>query len=147
MLNNSSKDQIGSSPIDWRYSYWFIHEMGLNDSPGQTGMNYLWRIKALQISNNGIGPDKVDGTGWSWSVNDPTHQVAQAPKAESIWSATLPPMRTALYEGSIRAFLDVVETFSPQQFYTGGAASGEPDAHQRIRELGQEPVAARDPSL
>jgi len=122
ILNNSNKAQIGTSPIDWGYVYGFIHEMGLNDSPGQTGMNYLWQIKALQISNNGIGPDKTDGTGWSWLVNDPTHQVAQEPKAESIWPATSPATRTALYEGSIRAFLDVVETFTPQQFYTGGSA-------------------------
>jgi hypothetical protein len=101
--------------------------MGLVVNPGQTGLSYLWQIKALQISNNGLTPvisaaNPGAGPGWGWQVNDPSLQVGQDPAARSIWTGTSGATRIALYEGSLRAFLDVVEKFTPQQFYAGGEA-------------------------
>jgi hypothetical protein len=119
ILNNSNHQQMGSAPIDWPYVYSFIYDLANEDSPGQTGMLYLWSIKALQISNNGLAPGQA---GWIWNLNDPMIQVVQGPAANSLWSGTSPMARAALYEGSVRAFLDVVEKFTPQQFYQVGAA-------------------------
>ncbi len=121
ILNNSNHAQIGTSPIDWGYVYNFITSMSGIDGPGgQTGLQYIWQTKALQISNNGIGPDKTNGTQWYWQINDPSLQIRQQPGAASIWNGVSSATRAALYNGSLRAFLDVVEKFTPQQFQAGG---------------------------
>jgi hypothetical protein len=122
ILNNSNKQQDGDSPIDWQYVYGFVAELSANASPGQTGMQYLWQLKGLQISNNGSGPDSA-AYPWRWEINDPMLQVYQGPSSTSIWTGTTSTQRVALYEGMVRALLDVVEKFTPQQFYAGGWAS------------------------
>jgi hypothetical protein len=123
VLNNSEHAQNGNTPIDWGYFYGFIHGLSSINMPGQVGLAYILHIKALEISNNGIGPD-VPSTGWSGLINDPSVEVGQDPAALSVWVNTSPAFRTALYTAWLRAFLNVVETFRPQQFWTGGWGSG-----------------------
>jgi hypothetical protein len=124
ILNNSyGYQQTGTAPIDWPYVYGFVYEVSLNASPGQAGLMTLWKIKGLQISNNGSGPDALNGPLWQWQINDPSTQVLQNPPGLSLWTNISPSTQTAIYEGYLRAFLDVVEKFTPQQFYAGGAAS------------------------
>ena len=120
-LNNSNYAEIGTSPIDWPYVYAFIKELSLDDSPPQAALLHLWLIKGLQISNNGIGPDKTDGTGWAWLTTDLSREVS--PGSESIWTGTAPATRTSLSEGMIQNWLAEVAHFTPQQFYAGGSAS------------------------
>jgi hypothetical protein len=124
ILNNSNKELEGTSPIDWGYVYGILEDLSYNASPGQTGMQYLWQIKGLQVSNNGKTPaiDSHGVPGWEWQVNDPSIQVRQEPKAAIAWRDTPAATRTAMYNGNVRAFLDVVEQFTPQEFYSGGAA-------------------------
>jgi hypothetical protein len=124
ILNNSNGyQQEGTAPIDWPYVYGFIQEISLNANPGQAGLMTLWKIKALQISNNGSGPDALNGPLWQYLLNDPATALVQNPGGLSLWTNISPSTQTAISEGYLRAFLDVVEKFTPQQFYTGGAAS------------------------
>jgi hypothetical protein len=116
ILNNSNKQQSGDSPIDWEYTYGFIAQLASDTQTPQTGLQYIWQIKGLQTSSNGLGPDATTYP-WFWEVTDQSVQVYQGPGSEAIWNGTTPAQRALLYDGEVRAFLDEVEQFKPQQFY------------------------------
>lgn len=120
ILNNSEYQQNGNSPIDWGYVYAFIEGLSQNDSPEQAGLLNLWMIKALQISNNGIGPQQL-GTGWSWLVADPSRETSVSYR--SIWTGVPAGTRTAISNGLVQSWLNEVQKFTPQEFYASGASS------------------------
>jgi hypothetical protein len=116
VLNNSNKQQSGDSPIDWEYVYGFIAQLASTTGTPQTGLLYIWQIKGLQTSSNGLGPNATTYP-WFWEVTDQSIQVYQGPASESIWQGVTPAQRALLYDGEVRAWLDEVEQFKPQQFY------------------------------
>ena len=74
ILNDSSRTQSGSSPIDYPYVYGFIKDTSLNDNKPQAALQMLWLVKGLQESETGVGPDAGSG-GWQPWVNDPSRLV------------------------------------------------------------------------
>lgn len=117
ILNNSNKENFGS-PIDWPYTLSSVNNMAAQTGLPQVSLRYIWRIKALQLSNNGKGPE-YGVTGWHWPVTDPAYEVFQDPDSRSVWKGTSPSTRLLLYEASLKAYLNAVTAFTPQQFYAG----------------------------
>jgi hypothetical protein len=115
ILNDSNKQQDGSSPIDWGYGLGQLSRMAGMVYPAES-LFYEWQIRGLQISNNGIGP-QVPYAGWNWGVNpiSPAIDTGDA----NIWVGVPQATRTALYQGYLSSWLAVVSTFTPQQFYAG----------------------------
>jgi hypothetical protein len=137
ILDNSNKQQNGTNPIDWGYAFGFVNDLAFYDNPGQSGLNALWHIKGLQIQANGENPNSPNPGQWQFIAADPTIQVDQEPKALSVWTGVPAANQTAIYTGSVRAFLDVVEQFTPQEFYAGGytTASEVPPAGQMFGDM------------
>jgi cytochrome c553 len=119
ILDNSEYEQHGASPIDWGYSYAKVGDMSQNDSPPQAALFTLWQTKALQISNNGAGPDA--GNGWNWLNVDISRLVT--PSLRTIWTGIAPATRTAIHQGLVQGWLTEAQQFTPQQFwnYAGGS--------------------------
>jgi hypothetical protein len=120
ILNNSSHTEIGSTPIDYPYVYGFIKDLSVYASQPQAGLQMLWLVKGLQESETGVGPE-AGSAGWQAGVNDPSRLVHHdfAP----MWSQTPSATRLAFSEAYLRIWFAKVQTFSVQQWYTGGWAS------------------------
>jgi hypothetical protein len=116
ILNNSNKKQTDWHPIDWPYTYGHINGMGHLLSP-QAALHTLWLIKALQISNNGVGPQYGQG-GWEPSVNDVSLLISPEGLTYE-WPSVPSATQVAIYEGFLTSWLAQVKQFTPQQFYTG----------------------------
>ena len=117
ILNNSNHQQQYMGPIDWGYSYGFVMHMGVQ-VPGNAILQMMWSMKALQISNNGLGPE-LGGVGWQWMVNH-LGWLFQQPAMLYEWQGVPADTRSQLLTGILRAWLAQVRQFTPQQFYTGG---------------------------
>jgi hypothetical protein len=117
ILNDSNKQQSDTYPIDWGYVYGNISAMAKMVGP-TTALQYEWQIRALQIENNGIGPD-VKYTGWNWFLSAP---YFLATPASNTFTGEAQATRIALAEGFLRSWLAVVSQFTPQQFYRGDPA-------------------------
>jgi hypothetical protein len=120
ILNDSSRTQSGTSPIDYPYVYGFIKENSVYNSQPQAGLQLLWLVKALQQSETGVGPD-VYGAGWSFFTNDPSRLVHHDATWE--WVATPYATRSALMQAYLQVWFNKVQTFTTQQLYKGGWAS------------------------
>jgi hypothetical protein len=111
-LNNSNKAQYNHFPIDWPYSMGAI--MHSNKLAPHPALMSLWMAKAMQISENGIGPENWD-TGWRLYINQVqflTHfDMALAYRDMS------PADRNRLVEMFWTHWINKVRSFSPQQFY------------------------------
>lgn len=120
LLNNSNKRQGDNSPIDWPYVYGFIKT--LSSSSPQAGFQTLWMIKAMQITDNGKGPEFGESaSGWHWRVADLSrlvHGDLQEGWSDLSWTA-----RRDIYERLTRTWMDMVKGFAPSQFYVTGVAS------------------------
>ncbi|HXA66647.1 MAG TPA: hypothetical protein VNV82_15910 [Bryobacteraceae bacterium] len=120
ILNNSNKQQGDHSPIDWGYSYGFVKGLSVLSSP-QAGLQTMWLTKALQISNNGKGPEYTT-SGWQPIVNE--IQLLVFPEANHFeWGGVATSTRIAVNTGLLRSWLASVTQFTPQEFYAGGVAS------------------------
>jgi cytochrome c553 len=112
ILNNSNKAQYNHFPIDWPYSMGAI--MHSNKLAPHPALMSLWMAKAMQISENGIGPENWD-TGWRLYINQVqflTHfDMALAYRDMS------PADRNRLVEMFWTHWINKVRSFSPQQFY------------------------------
>ncbi len=138
VLNNSEYQQVQNSPIDWGYEYAMLaNEFSNNDSAPQAGLFNIWMTKALQIENNGIGPQGPGpswwlGSGWNWMVADISREVS--PGSRSIWAGTPASTRSAIYNGLVQSWLQEVQQFTPQQFAASGISlttvptPGQPDS-------------------
>jgi hypothetical protein len=118
ILNNSNKRQSGSSPIDWGYVWGPIR--GLDDFSPQAGILMLWLAKALQISENGMGPETVPG-GWFWEV--PNVMVLTHFSFRNTYRDLTLVERNAALAQLTRQWLLKVSSFTPQQWYAGGQTS------------------------
>ena len=118
-LNDSNRTQSSADPIDWGYSMGYAQNLADFVQP-QAALHYLWLIKALQISNNGIGPN-VAFTGFNWSIPNMAFQTYIG--YQNIWNGVPASTRAALENGIIAAYLQVVTQFTAQQWYVGGWAN------------------------
>lgn len=124
VLNNSNKRMGDNSPLDWPYVYGFIKAMGYR-SP-QAGVTTLFLIKAMQVSENGRGPEiHPTDSGWQWLVNDVSRLVHG--DYISTWDATPLSRRIFIHETLLQNWLNKVKTFTPQQFYANTAEAAKPD--------------------
>jgi len=121
VLDNSEYQQNENSPIDWAYVYAKIGNDLSNNDTAQAGLFTVWMTKGLQISNNGIGPDKFPNTGWNWSITDISRLIT--PATRTMWVGTPASTRTAISNGFVQAWLAEVQQFTPQQFWAGGINS------------------------
>jgi hypothetical protein len=120
ILNDGSKQQLCTSPVDWGYLYGSIG--GMSRDSGPQGMLLLTMLKkALQLSNNGKGPQLGCLLGWSPVVNDPSRLVS--PALPNIWTGLPASTISALVNSYTIAWYVVFRNFTPQQFYTGGYTS------------------------
>jgi hypothetical protein len=120
ILNDSNKKESGSSPIDWSYGYGIVNGMSADVQP-QAALQAEWLIKALQITNNGNGPNVPESQyGWAPYV-DLTAWVT--PESYTLWQGVSPATRTALSQGLLQAWFNQVNQFTPQQLYAGGWAN------------------------
>jgi hypothetical protein len=120
ILNNSSRTQSGSSPIDYPYVYGFIKDTSLFSSKPQAALQTLWLIKDLQESETGVGPEAGSG-GWQPTANDPSRLVHH--DWTWIWDDTPVAARKAIMQAYLQLWFAKVQSFTPQQFYSGGWAS------------------------
>jgi hypothetical protein len=120
ILNNSNRQQSGNSPIDWQYTYSFIKNLSAYDSQAQAGVIAIWQIKAMQILNNGKGPE-YGLDGWFPNVSDLSRLVH--PDFWYMWSALPTSQRAQITQAIVQAWFSQVRKFTPQQFYTGGFAN------------------------
>lgn len=118
----------GGSPIDFPYSYGFVEAIS-NYSPGspQPGEGALmieWMTKALQLSQFDGTPanGSSGGGGWDFLANNPANLV-QYPGAPTIWNSTSASQRITLINNYLTQWLSKVNSFTPQEFYTGGYAT------------------------
>jgi hypothetical protein len=84
-----------------------------------TALHYEWETRALQIQNNGRGPDD-GGTGWQWWV---TNLSSLIEPQSNTFIGEPQATRAALAQGFLQSWLAAVSQFTPQQFYTGGYAT------------------------
>ena len=120
ILNNGNKQQLCTNPVDWGYFYGFVGNM-TGDSPPQGMLLLAMMKKALQISNNGQGPQAGCLLGWSPSVNDPSRLITTS--LANIWTGLPAATTTALMNAYVSAWYSVFQNYTPQQFYTGGYTS------------------------
>ena len=120
ILNSGDKQQLCTNPVDWGYFYGFIGGM-TRDSAPQAMLLLTMMQKALQISNNGKGPQVGCILGWSPFVNDPSRLVSLS--LANIWNDLPPSTTSSLINSYLTSWLSVFKSYSPQQFTTGGYTS------------------------
>jgi len=120
ILNNSNGEQYGTSPVDWPYVYGFIKDLSNDGRRQQAGLQTLWLIKALQISNHGRGPER-GVNGWMPQVNDISRPLH--PSWRYIWEGVSPSLQATSLQALTQSWLNEVSKFTPQQYYDGNWAS------------------------
>jgi len=119
VLNHSNKTQVGTTPIDWPYSYAQALN-GVGRYSPQASVLFIWLAKALQISENGKGPE-LGQSGWNFGVNRmdaSTHHEATPNYAELTAFE-----RSRILSVFWRLWVDKVSSFQPSQFYLGKQTS------------------------
>ena len=120
ILNDGNKRQLCTNPVDWGYFYGVVGGMSRNSPP--QGMLLLTMLqKALQVSNNGQGPQVGCVLGWSPYVNDPSRLISEA--LPNIWTGLPAATTSALFNAYVSSWYSVFQNFTPQQFYVGGYTS------------------------
>jgi hypothetical protein len=117
ILDNSNHQQSYSNPVDWGYVYGFVLHMGVQ-VPGNAILQMMWTMKALQISDNGFGPE-YGGGGWQPVIND-LGWLFNPDAMLYDWQGVPAATQATLLTSMLRAWLAQVQQFTPQQFYTGG---------------------------
>jgi hypothetical protein len=117
ILDNSNHQQSYSNPIDWGYVYGFVLHMGVQ-APGNAILQMMWTMKALQISDNGFGPE-YGGGGWQPAINDLGY-LFNSDAMLYQWRGVPAATQATLLTSMLRAWLAQVQRFTPQQFYAGG---------------------------
>ena len=123
ILNNSNKVYSYQHPVDWGYTFSTINNPNLSMAQMAHGsaLQMLWMIKAMQVTNNGIGPEDA-GSGWSFNAADISQLVATGAFLWQ-WPQTATQNQVALLSAYVTAWLADVQQFTPAQFYAGGQAS------------------------
>jgi hypothetical protein len=123
ILNNSNKFYSYQHPVDWGYTYSTINNPNLSMAKMAHGsaLQMLWMIKAMQVTNNGLGPES-EGSGWSFNAADISQLVATGAFLWQ-WPQTSQQNQVALLTAYVTAWLANVQQFTPAQFYAGGQAS------------------------
>ena len=117
ILDNSNKQQSGSSPIDFGYAFGIVNSMAQYVQP-QAALQTEWLIKSMQVCQNGKGPDVFEG----WAPYADFTKILIHDSAP-LWQGVPTATRTAISQGLLKAWLAQVSQFTPQQFYNGGWAS------------------------
>ena len=118
ILNDSNRTtQCGSSPIDWGYTTASVNNLSLYDSVPQSMVMLTILTKALQNSQNGMGPQFGCIGGWNWRDSMPTNLVTR--ESTPMWHELSPTTRTTLLNAYVNSWFGVASTFTPQQFYQG----------------------------
>jgi hypothetical protein len=161
LLNSGNHFQDGTTrngqrPVDWPYVYGFVKDLMI-DTGGQCATGPLlvyWLTKAMQVHDNGLGPEIPYGAGWNTrNVGNVTLLVH--PAYTEGWKETSSTERRQIVEALLTTWLEKNLQYTPQQWYAGKWASpnevltGLPDATMgdrikylipRARELGVDPV-------
>ncbi len=123
ILNDGNGTFAGTTPIDFPYVYGFVQGLGfrsLNTPPHGTGALMIeWMIKALQDSQNNVGPDNSNNAPWTYVDNDPSVLV-KYPDAPTLWNDLSASQRITLLNTYLTAWFNKISTFTPQQWYNGG---------------------------
>jgi hypothetical protein len=121
VLNNSNKEASCINPIDWGYFYSILSNRS-SYSPPQAALYFTMLTKALQISQNGTGPQVGCNGGWMWQANDPSVLVAlpnQNMQTDNIFSGLSSTTTATLVNSYMTQWLAAASQYSPQQYYTG----------------------------
>ncbi len=121
ILNHSNKTQYGTTPIDWPYSYAQATN-GIGRHSPQASILFIWLAKALQISENGKGPE-LGSAGWSLGVNRMDASTHYVVTAHNAYGELTNFERARILSVFWRAWIDKVSTFAPSQFYEGRQTS------------------------
>ena len=134
-LNDGNGLADTQDPIDWAYSEAFIENLAAVSGTPQAMLETFFVTKALQISQNNYegttnnatvgGPEIGTLGGWLVGAINLNILVNQADAA--IWlnangsNASYPT--SSVLQDLVQAWFNKIQTFTPQQFYTGGWAT------------------------
>ncbi|PWU11818.1 MAG: hypothetical protein C5B51_01935 [Terriglobia bacterium] len=124
VLNGGNNRGTGLGPsIDFPYVFGFVGGMSYAGAPALSNPGCLmtfWLIKGLQDSENGLGPDGAGGVGWGLNTNNPS-QLLQL--SNWLWNEQPLANQARMMETYLQYWLAKVNSFTPQQFYSGGWAA------------------------
>jgi hypothetical protein len=116
--SNNQGTKLGPSE-DFGYAFNTFYSMSLNGGP-QGLLQTLWLIKALQASQNGLGP-QAGSAGWNFYNNAPWVMVWDGPAQ---WDPNLAPAdRQNVMQTYLSLWLQQASQYTPQQYYAGGWAN------------------------
>jgi hypothetical protein len=119
ILNNTDHTPL-ERPIDWPYAETFAMQLGLQSNAGSASLLLEWLVKGLQILNFDGGP-QLGTSGWHRQIANINLLVY--PGFNQIWSEYSPSQRASMTQAYLEQWFATVQTFTPQQWYTGGWAS------------------------
>jgi hypothetical protein len=121
-LNNSNHANVSSSPIDWPYVYGpgfdGLHQM----SQGSNALQFVEYLnKGMQISDNGIGPDKPL---YGWRPDTIARvELLVYPNTAPMFSVFDAGTKKQIYQSMLQAWFTKTSQYTPAQYYAGGMAS------------------------
>ena len=125
LLNDGNGQAVGTYPVDFPYSYGPLTGMSwhspVSPQPGAGALLTAWLVKAGQMAPRGKGPE-YGSLGWSPGNND-VSQMIKYPSEVSIWNDMTSAQSNTVINAFLQIWLAQVTSFTPQQFYAGGAAS------------------------
>jgi hypothetical protein len=123
VLNSGARQHVEHDPVDWAYVYGHLDNLfRLSGSPEAMRLT-LSVVKAMQNTDNGIGPENPS-RGWSPLKIGDVARLVSGPLEHS-WKEMPADVRAAVMQAVLGAWLEKSRSYAPEQYYQGRLADPE----------------------